>query len=88
MPKKIFARISIELEVPDELYNEFYERSRTRYSSDDKPPKVNYETYEDVSLTNKEAKMFLENGTLADDSYIPSTVIEDLEYFEKGKKKK
>lgn len=56
--KRVWARISMEMWVTDEEYEEFAKHA---------------EEYEE-DISDELAKRFLTEGTLSDDSYIPETL--------------
>lgn len=69
--KKIWARISMELEVSDEEANQILqEAGYVEYEG----KKINNE----FDINKNFAKQFVERGTLADDSYIPEDCIREI----------
>lgn len=66
--KKIWARISMELEVSDEEAQEILQEAGVN------PSGGNYE----FDINKEFAKQFIEHGVLSDDSYIPEDCIMEI----------
>ena len=71
---KLWARIGITVDVTEEQYQALLKKAKYTLNND------TVERIGDCNLTEKEAAFFIKNGYLDGESYIPETVLQDIEW--------